>query len=118
MDKDGTGKGGPEATSRVGSGAPSTPGASGDASGDNVHSGVSHTSTAEGLGGGRMTESGAPTALEAGDADDTSPTNRDSGASENAKNSDYRSSSGRLHGQDPEDVASRMGSTGRDTGNA
>ena len=118
MDKDSTGKGGPEATARVGSGQPSTSGASGDASGGHVHTGVSHTNTAEGLGGGKLTENPAPTGKEEADTDDTSPTNRDAGGTENAKNADYRSTSGRLNGQDADDVADRMGSTGRDTGNA
>ena len=72
-------------------------------------SSVSHTDTAKGQGGGRLTK----------DPDDTSPTNRNSGADENAKDSNFRTPSGDLSGQgkaDPEDVAGRMKSTGRDSG--
>ena len=118
MDKDSTGKGGPEATARVGSGSPSTPGASGNAAAGQVHTGVSHTDTAAGLGSGKLTENPAPTGKEEADSDDTSPTNRDAGGTENAKNADYRSTSGDLNGQDADDVADRMKSTGRHTGNA
>ena len=57
MDKDSTGATGPESGNKVGSGAPSTPGASGSASGGGgVRSGVTHTDTATGQGGGQMTE--------------------------------------------------------------
>ena len=70
---------------------------------------VSHTDTASGKGSGQITR----------DPDDTSPTNRQTGvAGENAKNSDFTSPSGRLKGQDPEDVAERMGTGGKDNGAA
>lgn len=59
MDKDSTGKGAPESTDGVGSGAPATPGASGKALGGGTRSGVSHTDTAAGQGGGQMTEDAA-----------------------------------------------------------
>lgn len=72
-------------------------------------SSVSHTDTAKGQGGGRLTK----------DPDDTSPTNRNQARGENAKDSNFRSPSGDLSGQasaDPEDVAGRMRSTGKDSG--
>ncbi len=55
---------------------------------------VTHTDTAQGKGGGKMTENAAPTAVEENDADDTSPTNRQADVgSDNAKNSDIPSAS-------------------------
>ncbi len=55
---------------------------------------ITHTDTAQGKGGGRMTENAAPTAVEENDADDTSPTNRQADVgSDNAKNTDIPSAS-------------------------
>ena len=65
----------------------------GDKDGGHLGHTISHTDTAQGKGGGQMTENAAPTAVEENDPDDTSPTNRQADpGSENAKNSDVRSS--------------------------
>lgn len=63
--------------------------------------GVTHTNTATGDGGGKLTQDPDPKAK----------------PDQNSKNDDFKTPAG-LHGQDPEDVAERMGSTGKDTGNA
>lgn len=88
MDKDSTAATGPKSTGTAGA-----TGRRGDTT-----AGVSHTDTARGKGGGQMTQE------EAG------------GGDENAKDRDVRSPSGDIGGQDPDEVAERMKSTGKDLG--
>jgi hypothetical protein len=72
---------------------------------------ISHTDTARGKGGGRLTQD--PQDLGAGKG----PSGRVANPDENAKDADFVSPSGDIGGgADPEDVAGRMKSTGKDSG--